>query len=142
MADSLPQVLLKYGLGRHVWNISLDDFSPHYLLGRVLAAVFYTASMFFVKTSLLLLYRRLFDVYRFYKRWWFVMTYTIAHTLTAFVLSFFACDPPAAQWYVPLPNEALCRPLADSPRDLHIQHRTCISTKTLIAIPIFHCVSK
>ncbi|KAK0659101.1 hypothetical protein DIS24_g4212 [Lasiodiplodia hormozganensis] len=91
------EVLLKYGLGRHVWNISLDDFSPHYLLGRVLAAVFYTASMFFVKTSLLLLYRRLFDVYRFYKRWWFVMTYTIAHTLTAIVLSFFACDPPAAQ---------------------------------------------
>ncbi|KAB2570564.1 hypothetical protein DBV05_g10770 [Lasiodiplodia theobromae] len=117
------EVLLKYGLGRHVWNISLDDFSPHYLLGRVLAAVFYTAAMFFVKTSLLLLYRRLFDVYRFYKRWWFVMTYTIAHTLTAIVLSFFACDPPAAQW------------------DLHIQHRTCISTKTLIAIPIFHCVS-
>ncbi|KAF4541742.1 Integral membrane protein [Lasiodiplodia theobromae] len=117
------EVLLKYGLGRHVWNISLDDFSPHYLLGRVLAAVFYTAAMFFVKTSLLLLYRRLFDVYRFYKRWWFVMTYTIAHTLTAIVLSFFACDPPAAQW------------------DLHIQHRTCISTKTLIAIPIFHCVN-
>lgn len=102
ITNPLPQVLLKYGLGRHVWNISLDDFSPHYLLGRVLAAVFYTASMFFVKTSLLLLYRRLFDVYRFYKRWWFVMTYTIAHTLTAIVLSFFACDPPAAQWYVDL----------------------------------------
>ncbi|GME65926.1 integral membrane protein [Neofusicoccum parvum] len=115
--------MLKYGLGKHVWNISLADFSPYYLLGRVLAAVFYTTSMFFVKLSLLLLYRRVFDVERFYKRWWFVMIYTATHTITAIVLSFLACRPPDAQW------------------DLHITHRKCISPKSLLSIPVFHCIN-
>ncbi|KAK7702670.1 hypothetical protein SLS57_011283 [Botryosphaeria dothidea] len=93
------QMMLYHGLGKHVWNISLADFSPYWLLGRVLAAVFYTTAMFFVKLSLLLLYRRVFDVDRFFKRWWFVMLYSIIHTVVAIVLSFLACRPPDAQWY-------------------------------------------
>lgn len=97
---SRPQMMLYHGLGKHVWNISLADFSPYWLLGRVLAAVFYTTAMFFVKLSLLLLYRRVFDVDRFFKRWWFVMLYSIIHTVLAIVLSFLACRPPDAQWYV------------------------------------------
>ncbi|KAH7048356.1 hypothetical protein B0J12DRAFT_700229 [Macrophomina phaseolina] len=117
------QVMLQYGLGKHVWNISLADFSPYWLLGRVLAAVFYTTAMFFVKLSLLLLYRRVFDVEHFFKRWWFVMLYSVVHTLVAILLSFMACRPPAAQW------------------DLHIRHRKCISPKSLLAIPVFHCIN-
>jgi len=92
------QTMGQYGLGTHLWNVSLANFSPNFLRGWTVAAILYSATMLFIKLSILVLYRRLFPIDNFAIRWWVVVIFTVGYSVAGILSSLFACTPVAATW--------------------------------------------
>lgn len=64
------QYMGRWGLGIHLWNVTISDYSPHFLRAWTIAAILYSSTMLFMKLSILILYRRLFPIKNFTIRWW------------------------------------------------------------------------
>ncbi|KAG9564896.1 hypothetical protein KCU61_g7293, partial [Aureobasidium melanogenum] len=95
---SLFQVAAKWGAGKHIYDLPVSNLFPFFLRGYVVTAVMYSVTMLFAKLSILMLYRRLFPIANFAKRWWFVTAFTIAYSLGGIFSSLFQCRPMASTW--------------------------------------------
>ena len=87
---------LTIGAGRH--SILVED--PIVYAKVVLSLqCLYIAGTWLVKTSILLLYRRLFGCNKRLNRWiWGILIFVFAHQLTMILLSIFSCRPVEAVW--------------------------------------------
>lgn len=91
---------IHYGFGKHIWDVSLADYSPHFLLMWTLSAIVYIIAMLSVKFSILMLYRRLFPIENFSRRWWAVTLFTFGYSFGGIMATIFTCIPVQAAWYV------------------------------------------
>ncbi len=55
-------VTTHYGLGRHIWDVPMDVYSPHYLWWIMATCAGCPISYFFIKISILLFYLRVFQL--------------------------------------------------------------------------------
>ncbi|KAG9698130.1 hypothetical protein KCU95_g2866, partial [Aureobasidium melanogenum] len=97
------QYLVKVGLGKHLWNVRVADFSPAFLEVWTFAAMIYSVCMLIVKMSVLMLYRRLFPIENFRYLWWICAFCTVGYGLGAIFSSLFACVPVRANWDLAIP---------------------------------------
>lgn len=56
---------VRYGMGKHIWDVTLAYYSPHFLLMWTMSAVVYITAMLAIKFSILMMYRRLFPIQNF-----------------------------------------------------------------------------
>ncbi|THZ03651.1 hypothetical protein D6C95_03654 [Aureobasidium pullulans] len=101
----LFQYACKFGAGKHVYDISVADLYPNLLRGWVVCAVMYSITMLFSKMSILLLYRRLFPIVNFAKRWWAVVAFTVAYSVGGMLASLFQCRPMESAWTLDVPSD-------------------------------------
>lgn len=92
------QLDIRYGMGKHLWDVSLSDWSPHFLLMWTLSAVTYTVTMVAIKFSILMMYRRLFPVSNFGIHWWLVTLFTFGYSTGGIVASICSCIPIQSTW--------------------------------------------
>ena len=106
------------GLGLHVERVMASDPRPPstfitlWKVGWINSIVIYLC-LFFVKMSLLWLYRRLFWVARWFQIGWFIaLGYALAILITAFFAAVFQCTPISFAWnrmylltHIPAPFE-------------------------------------
>ncbi|KAI5252052.1 hypothetical protein E4T42_03755 [Aureobasidium subglaciale] len=94
----LFQMACSWGAGKHIYDLAVSDLYPNLLRGWVVCAVMYSITMLFSKLSILLLYRRLFPISNFAKRWWAVVAFTVAYSLGGVFASLFQCRPMESAW--------------------------------------------
>ncbi|KEQ77812.1 hypothetical protein M436DRAFT_36696, partial [Aureobasidium namibiae CBS 147.97] len=92
------QYIVQVGLGRHLWDVSAERFSPTFLEVWTFGAMIYSVCMLLTKMSILMLYRRLFPIDNFRYLWWMCVFCTMGYGLGAIFSSLFACVPVRAQW--------------------------------------------
>lgn len=93
-----------YGMGKHIWDVSLADYSPYFLLMWTISAIVYIINMLAIKLSILLLYRRLFPISSFQWKWWAVTLFTVGYSCGGILATIFSCTPINAAWWVTLLN--------------------------------------
>ncbi|KAI4837646.1 hypothetical protein E4T44_08236 [Aureobasidium sp. EXF-8845] len=98
------QYIVAVGLGRHLWDVSAERFSPYFLETWTFAAMIYSVCMLLTKMSILMLYRRLFPIENFRYLWWMCVFCTVGYGLGAIFSSLFACVPVRAQWDLTVPT--------------------------------------
>ncbi|KAG9527164.1 hypothetical protein KCV07_g440, partial [Aureobasidium melanogenum] len=101
---------VRYGMGKHIWDVSLADYSPHFLLMWTMSAVVYITAMLAIKFSILMMYRRLFPIQNFRWRWWAVTLFTFGYSIGGILATVFSCTPIHAAW------------------DITVSDRHCINT--------------
>ncbi|KAI5236344.1 hypothetical protein E4T42_09492 [Aureobasidium subglaciale] len=101
---------VRYGMGKHIWDVTLADYSPHFLLMWTVSAVVYITAMLAIKFSILMMYRRLFPIQNFRWRWWVVTLFTFGYSIGGILATVFSCTPIHAAW------------------DITVSDRRCINT--------------
>ncbi|KAH0026638.1 hypothetical protein KCU78_g4305, partial [Aureobasidium melanogenum] len=101
---------VRYGMGKHIWDVTLADYSPHFLLMWTMSAVVYITAMLAIKFSILMMYRRLFPIQNFRWRWWAVTLFTFGYSIGGILATVFSCTPIHAAW------------------DITVSDRRCINT--------------
>ncbi|KAI5206464.1 hypothetical protein E4T39_02430 [Aureobasidium subglaciale] len=94
----LFQLACFWGAGKHIYDLAVSDLYPNLLRGWVVCAIMYSMTMLFAKLSILLLYRRLFPISNFAKRWWAVVAFTVAYSVGGVFASLFQCRPMESAW--------------------------------------------
>jgi hypothetical protein len=97
-AIALYQALVHLGMGRHLWDVPVAMFSPHFLKLYLIASVFYSSSMLSIKIAIMLLYRRLFPIQNFMWRWWAVFLFAVGYSVAGILTEIFDCTPVYFQW--------------------------------------------
>jgi hypothetical protein len=97
-AIALYQGLVHLGMGRHLWNVPVAQFSPYFLRLYLIASVFYSSSMLSIKVAIMLLYRRLFPIQNFLWRWWAVFLFAVGYSVAGILTEIFDCTPVHFQW--------------------------------------------
>lgn len=95
------QWMVSLGLGKHLWDVPLENYSPNFLRAWLTVAVLYSACMLTMKLSVLMLYRRLFPIQNFRIQWWCAFFFVNAYSVMFIFASLFSCSPVSAAWYVP-----------------------------------------
>ncbi|CAC9892224.1 unnamed protein product, partial [Aureobasidium pullulans] len=73
------QWMVSLGLGKHLWDVPLESYSPSFLRAWLTVAVLYSACMLTMKLSVLMLYRRLFPIQNFRIQWWCALCFRDVH---------------------------------------------------------------
>jgi hypothetical protein len=94
------QWMVSLGLGKHLWDVPLENYSPNFLRAWLTVAVLYSACMLTMKLSVLMLYRRLFPIQNFRLQWWCAVAFVNAYSVMFIFASLFSCSPISAAWYV------------------------------------------
>ncbi|KAG9253094.1 uncharacterized protein F5Z01DRAFT_174234 [Emericellopsis atlantica] len=100
--------MLRYGMGKHIWNVPLTDLFPHFNLSNMVAAIFFCAATGFAKGSILLFYLRIFPAKAAHVAVWTAFAFTIAYSFTSVLVNIFACDPIKASWDFEAAKTAKC----------------------------------
>ncbi|GAB1309803.1 Rhodopsin domain-containing protein [Madurella fahalii] len=88
----------QFGLGKHIWNTSLEDILMFLKIGVIGGPLTYHVATLFIKLSILNFYLR-FSVERaFRSAVYFVMFVTVGYTVPNAVLVLYACRPLYAYW--------------------------------------------
>jgi hypothetical protein len=135
------QWMVSLGLGKHLWDVPLESYSPHFLQAWLTVAVLYSACMLTMKLSVLMLYRRLFPIQNFRLQWWCAVCFVVAYSVMFIFASLFSCSPISAAWYVFI---LICRKARDSQktRDISISESKCINRSALyIAYTVMNSIS-
>ena len=93
------QWMVSLGLGKHLWDVPLENYSPSFLRAWLTVAVLYSACMLTMKLSVLMLYRRLFPIQNFRIQWWCALCFVNAYSVMFIFASIFSCSPISAAWY-------------------------------------------
>ncbi|CAD0112956.1 unnamed protein product [Aureobasidium uvarum] len=88
-AIALYQALVHLGMGRHLYDVPVALFSPHFLRLYLIASVFYSSSMLSIKIAIMLLYRRLFPIQNFIWRWWAVFLFAVGYSVAGILTEIF-----------------------------------------------------
>ncbi|CAD0024878.1 unnamed protein product [Aureobasidium pullulans] len=109
-AIALYQALVHLGMGRHLYDVPVALFSPHFLRLYLIASVFYSSSMLSIKVAIMLLYRRLFPIQNFYWRWWAVFLFAVGYSVAGILTEIFDCTPVHFQWDIFAEGKCINRP--------------------------------
>ncbi|PYH91840.1 hypothetical protein BO71DRAFT_451858 [Aspergillus ellipticus CBS 707.79] len=90
--------LLNYGLGKHMWDVPLDHYTPRFLKLNVVAAIIYCAGTGFTKVSVLIFYLRIFPSRGFRLAVWTIIFIAIGYNVASVLANVFACSPIAGSW--------------------------------------------
>ncbi|KAK8063981.1 hypothetical protein PG996_008633 [Apiospora saccharicola] len=88
----------EYGLGRHLYDVPFDEYSPHFLIYMTASTVIWALSVTTAKMSILLLYLQLSPVPKV--RWtvYFTLFVLVSYSLIATFTTIFGCVPIEATW--------------------------------------------
>ncbi|KEQ68479.1 hypothetical protein M436DRAFT_22245, partial [Aureobasidium namibiae CBS 147.97] len=118
------QWMVHLGLGKHLWDVPLENYSPYFLRAWLTVAVLYSACMLTMKLSVLMLYRRLFPIQNFRLQWWCAFGFTTAYSVMFIFASLFSCSPISAAW------------------DISVSEHKCINRSALyIAYTVMNSIS-
>ncbi|KAH0386879.1 hypothetical protein KCU92_g2262, partial [Aureobasidium melanogenum] len=131
-AIALYQGLVHLGMGRHLWNVPVAQFSPYFLRLYLIASVFYSSSMLSIKVAIMLLYRRLFPIQNFLWRWWAVFLFAVGYSVAGILTEIFDCTPVHFQWDIFAEGKCINRPA------FYIANAVCnsVSDLLILALPI------
>ncbi|OJJ42456.1 hypothetical protein ASPZODRAFT_76724 [Penicilliopsis zonata CBS 506.65] len=101
--------MLKWGLGRHMWDVPFDWYTPTYLKLDVISATIYCAATGCVKVSVLLFYLRIFPSRKFHLAVWVIIFIATGYNVASVFVNLLGCHPVSAVW------------------DLSIRTATCIN---------------
>ncbi|KAK0622773.1 hypothetical protein B0T14DRAFT_425653 [Immersiella caudata] len=94
----IAMVQTKYGLGKHMWEVSAMDFQEFMKIGMIGGLLTYNLATLFIKTSILSFYLR-FSVDRAFRvAVYVVMVVTVGYTVPNAILVLYACRPMKAYW--------------------------------------------
>ncbi|PGH15341.1 hypothetical protein AJ79_02507 [Helicocarpus griseus UAMH5409] len=96
----LTVTMLHYGLAKHMWDVPITDFSPHFLLLNLLSAMLYCAGIGATKVSCLLLYLRIFPTKKFQIAVWAIIAVAASYSIASVFANLFSCSPVAKSWDV------------------------------------------
>ncbi|THV45868.1 hypothetical protein BGAL_0442g00050 [Botrytis galanthina] len=100
--------LLDYGLGKHLYDVPLDDLYPNFLKINVIAAILFCAATGMAKTSVLLFYRRIFPSRQFHFVIWCLVAFTFCYSSASVLANVFSCRPISASWDIKYAGIAKC----------------------------------
>ncbi|KAK6592039.1 integral membrane protein [Botrytis cinerea] len=100
--------LLDYGLGKHLYDVPLDDLYPNFLKINVIAAILFCAATGMAKTSILLFYRRIFPSRKFHCAIWGLVAFTVCYSSASVLANVFSCRPISASWDIKYAGTAEC----------------------------------
>ncbi|KAK8113265.1 integral membrane protein [Apiospora sp. TS-2023a] len=88
----------EYGMGRHLYDVPFDEYSPHFLTYMTASTVIWALSVTTAKMSILLLYLQLSPVPKV--RWavYFTLFVVVSYSLIATFTTIFGCVPIEATW--------------------------------------------
>ncbi|KAJ5465302.1 uncharacterized protein N7458_000988 [Penicillium daleae] len=109
--------MVKLGMGRHMWDVLMSNYSPTLLQLNLSAAIFYNAGTGFLKVSVLLFYIRIFPSRNFHIAAWVLIFIAAGYNIAGVLANIFSCNPIAKTW------------------DVRIVHGTCINR------PVFYFVN-
>ncbi|KAK3348984.1 hypothetical protein B0T25DRAFT_569643 [Lasiosphaeria hispida] len=99
LANSIVCIVqTRYGLGRHMWDITPADLQLFLKLGMIGGALTYNLATLFIKVSILSFYLR-FSVDRAFRNTvYFVMLATVGYTFPNSILFLYVCTPMQSYW--------------------------------------------
>ncbi|KAJ5697791.1 hypothetical protein N7488_011475 [Penicillium malachiteum] len=90
--------MLNWGLGRHMWDVPLEIFSPMFSKLNLIAAIFYCAATGFTKCSVLIFYLRIFPSRNFHMLVWTIVFIAAGYSIASILANIFSCHPVAKSW--------------------------------------------
>ncbi|KAJ5626409.1 hypothetical protein N7510_002718 [Penicillium lagena] len=109
--------LVELGMGRHMWDVLMSNYSPKLLQLNLSAAIFYNAGTGFLKVSVLLFYIRIFPSSNLHIAVWVLIFIAAGYNIAGVLANIFSCNPINKTW------------------DVHIFYGTCINR------PVFYFVN-
>ncbi|GKZ17729.1 hypothetical protein AbraIFM66951_010865 [Aspergillus brasiliensis] len=103
--------MLDFGLGKHMWDVPLEYFTPWFLKFNVIAAIIYCAGTGFTKVSVCLFYLRIFPSRGFRFAVWSIVFVAVGYNVASVLANVFSCTPIAAAWDLTLPSHCMNRPV-------------------------------
>ncbi|KAI9756382.1 MAG: protein disulfide-isomerase precursor [Chaenotheca gracillima] len=100
----------KYGAGVHMWNVPATDFLPYFLRTHIIAVLVYIPAIFFFKTSVCLLYLRLFRPNKTFRYATFLVLFIVfAYNISNWLCTLLLCRPIQKAWYPPVDPQCVAR---------------------------------
>ncbi|KAE8381272.1 hypothetical protein BDV26DRAFT_278858 [Aspergillus bertholletiae] len=103
--------LLNWGLGKHMWDVRLDNLSPWFMKLNVIAAIIYCAATGFTKVSVLIFYLRIFPSRNFHLCVWVIVFIAAGYSLASVLANILSCNPVDKAWYPTKPGTCMNRPV-------------------------------
>ncbi|KAF2746615.1 hypothetical protein M011DRAFT_477851 [Sporormia fimetaria CBS 119925] len=99
---------MQSGLGYHMWEVKVVDFSFDFQVWTLVGTIIYATSLAFTKLSILLFYLHLSP-----NKWFRICVWALVFVVVAYVtvydlISIFGCKPIAATWDLTLAPQATC----------------------------------
>ncbi|KAJ6005752.1 hypothetical protein N7451_003696 [Penicillium sp. IBT 35674x] len=90
--------MLHWGLGKHMWDVPLSDFSPMFNKLNLIAAIVYCAATGFTKCSVLVFYLRIFPSRKFHMAVWTLVFIAAGYSVASVLANLLSCHPVAKSW--------------------------------------------
>ncbi|PYI00525.1 hypothetical protein BO78DRAFT_438518 [Aspergillus sclerotiicarbonarius CBS 121057] len=103
--------MLNYGLGRHMWDVPLDDLTPKFMKLNVVAAIIYCVGTGFTKVSVLVFYLRIFPSRGFHLAVWTIVFIAVGYNVASVLANVFSCTPIAGAWDLKVKATCMNRPV-------------------------------
>ncbi|GAB7334877.1 hypothetical protein MBLNU13_g06774t1 [Cladosporium sp. NU13] len=100
--------MLRFGLGKHMWNVPITDLYPEFSIRNLLAAIFFCAATGLAKGSILLFYLRIFPGRYIVITVWSLFAFVIGYSLAGVFANIFSCNPVSASWSLEDAATAVC----------------------------------
>ncbi|PVI03760.1 hypothetical protein DM02DRAFT_652348 [Periconia macrospinosa] len=91
-------ILTRYGLGRHLWDVSFVAFNNNFGKAAIIGGLSYTLAIMFVKISILVFYLRISAARNLKIVIYTAVAITIAYSIPLATIGFYACNPMAKYW--------------------------------------------
>ncbi|KAL5314212.1 hypothetical protein ACEPPN_018637 [Leptodophora sp. 'Broadleaf-Isolate-01'] len=102
----LQVVQTQYGSGRHIWDVTLQDFTTYMKLG-IPSATAYNLSTLFTKTAILLFYLRLSSDFYFRIAAYVVMFVAVGYSIAGGFAFLYLCRPVPKYWNFSIPGKCV-----------------------------------
>ncbi|KAJ5803087.1 uncharacterized protein N7503_005537 [Penicillium pulvis] len=90
--------MLNWGLGKHMWDVPLSEFSPQFNKLNLIAAIVYCAATGFTKCSVLVFYLRIFPSRKFHIAVWTFVFIAAGYSIASVLANLLSCHPVAKSW--------------------------------------------
>ncbi|KAK6334516.1 hypothetical protein TWF730_003730 [Orbilia blumenaviensis] len=100
--SSVSLHLLKYGYGKHLWDGSFETMinrSEDMIKELIVCNILHAFSLSFAKTSIIILYNRIFDAHPWFRRtMWCILSICWTMFILTIFISVFQCSPVDGAW--------------------------------------------
>ncbi|GES56845.1 hypothetical protein ATEIFO6365_0001005100 [Aspergillus terreus] len=103
--------MLNYGLGKHLWDVPLEHFTPWFNKLNVISAIFYCAATGITKCSVLIFYNRIFPSRNFHIAVWAIVFIAAGYSIASVLANIFSCAPVEKAWDLELKGSCMNRPV-------------------------------